>query len=98
PPKSCTGKWPNACEFCNKTLQRKSDMALMYPFTNAPGPGQAFDIRPGIKWLRSPLPMSLNHINCYLLQDGDGWCVVDTGMNSDAARQQWLDVIETQLG
>lgn len=72
-------------------------LALRYPFEHAPGNAQAVDITPAIKWLRTPLPLSLNHINCYLLKDGDGWCVVDTGMNSDAAREQWRAVIESQL-
>ncbi|MBA55034.1 MAG: hypothetical protein CMK89_11320 [Pseudomonadales bacterium] len=68
-----------------------------YPFQTPPGQGEAIAINEQVKWLRSPLPLSLNHINCYLLRDEGGWCVVDTGMNGDAARQQWLDVIETQL-
>lgn len=72
-------------------------MSLEYPFTDPPGKGNAVTLQSGIKWLRSPLPLSLNHINCYLLRDGDGWAVVDTGMNGAAARQQWLDVLEAEL-
>lgn len=76
-------------------------MSLHYPFQQPPGQGEVVDITPDVKWLRSPLPLSLNHINCYLLRDnspqGSGWCVLDTGMNGDEARQQWLDVIEGQL-
>lgn len=74
-----------------------SHTAKHYPLQTAPGQGQAIAINDHVRWLRSPLPMSLNHINCYLLRDTGGWCVVDTGMNGDAARQQWLDVIESQL-
>lgn len=72
-------------------------MTLHYPVSTAPCAGKALDIHPDIKWVRSPLPLSLNHINCYLLRDGDGWAVVDTGMNSEAARAQWLEVIGTAL-
>jgi len=77
-------------------------MSLRYPFQQPPGAGQTVSITPDIKWLRSPLPLSLNHINCYLLRDQNaageqGWCILDTGMNGDAAKQQWLDVIESQL-
>ncbi len=72
-------------------------MPLKYVFTEPPGQGQSIDIAPGVKWMRSPLPLTLNHINCYLLKDGDGWCIVDTGMNSEAARQQWREVITKQL-
>ena len=77
-------------------------MSLRYPFQQPPGKGEAVTITPDLKWLRSPLPLSLNHINCYLLRDegpqGEpGWCILDTGMNGEAAKQQWLDVIESQL-
>ena len=34
-----------------------------------------------------PMPMSLDHINLWLLADGDGWTVVDTCLNLDSARQ-----------
>lgn len=72
-------------------------MTLQYPFSEPPGKGSAVAIDNDIKWLRTPLPLSLNHINCYLLRDGDGWAVVDTGMNSEAARAQWLAVIDNEL-
>ena len=36
-----------------------------------------------------PLPFSLGHINLWLLEDGDGWTVVDTGVNIDECRQTW---------
>lgn len=72
-------------------------MTLHYPFNEPPGKGNAVSINEQVKWLRSPLPLSLNHINCYLLRDGDGWAVVDTGMNGAASRQQWLDVIAAEL-
>lgn len=72
-------------------------MPLKYVYTEPPAPGQSIDIAPAVKWVRSPLPLTLNHINCYLLRDGDGWCIVDTGMNSEAARQNWRDIFATQL-
>ena len=72
-------------------------MALEFPLNDPPGKGNAVTIHPDVKWLRSPLPLSLNHINCYLLRDGDGWAVLDTGMNGEASRQQWLDVIANEL-
>lgn len=72
-------------------------MTLQYPISETPGKGTAINIHNDVKWLRSPLPMSLDHINCYLLRDGDGWAVVDTGMNSEAARDQWLAVLDAEL-
>ena len=35
-------------------------------------------------WLRLPLPMALDHVNVYALDDGDGWTLVDTGLDTAA--------------
>jgi glyoxylase-like metal-dependent hydrolase (beta-lactamase superfamily II) len=43
----------------------------------------------GIYQVRLPLPFALNIVNCYLLRDGDGWTVVDTGLNTPPARDAW---------
>ena len=72
-------------------------MALVYPFETPPTYGSSVEITPEIKWLRSPLPMTLGHINCYLIKDGDGWCILDTGMSLDKAKTQWMDIIESEL-
>lgn len=39
--------------------------------------------------LRLPLPFKLDHVQVYLLRDGDSWTVVDTGLNTSAARAVW---------
>jgi glyoxylase-like metal-dependent hydrolase (beta-lactamase superfamily II) len=36
-----------------------------------------------------PLPFALNSVNCYLLRDGDGWSVVDTGLHTPAGEAAW---------
>jgi glyoxylase-like metal-dependent hydrolase (beta-lactamase superfamily II) len=36
-----------------------------------------------------PLPIDLNHINLWLLRDGGGWAIVDTGIFCEAARDVW---------
>ena len=63
--------------------------ALDYPYADAPAPGEAVEVADGVLWLRSPLPFSLNHINLWTLRDGEGWTVVDTGLNWPAARDGW---------
>ena len=45
-----------------------------------------------------PLPFALNHINLWLLEDGDGWTIVDTGLSDETARETWYKVFDTQLG
>ncbi len=39
--------------------------------------------------VRIPLPYALNIVNCYLLRSAAGWTLVDTGLNTAAARAQW---------
>lgn len=56
---------------------------------DTPDPGGSVEVAPGIWWLRVPMPMDLNHINLWLLDDGDGWTLIDTGINADMARQAW---------
>ena len=64
--------------------------ALSYPFEAAPKPGEAMEVAPGVRWLRMPLPMAaLNHINLWALEDGAGWTLVDTGMQTDATVAAW---------
>lgn len=41
------------------------------------------EIVPGVVWMRMPLPMALNHINVWGLEDDNGWVVVDTGMRTE---------------
>jgi glyoxylase-like metal-dependent hydrolase (beta-lactamase superfamily II) len=63
--------------------------ALEFPFTTPPEFGATIEVAPGIKWLRMPLPMSLNHINLYLVDTGEGWLIVDTGMKGDDVQKYW---------
>ena len=44
---------------------------------------------PGVLWLRMPLPFQLNHINLWLLEDGPGFTVVDTGVGLEETRALW---------
>lgn len=62
---------------------------LRHPFALAPAEGEATEVAPGILWMRLPLPMALDHVNCYALDDGDGWTLVDTGIDSRRARAIW---------
>lgn len=62
---------------------------LHYPFATPPEPGSWLPVAEGIYWLRMSLPMALDHINLYVLDDGDGWWIVDTGMGLDATQEAW---------
>ena len=77
----------------NDTSRRPLAAGLEYAFARRPAVGEAMAVAPGIRWLRVPLPFALDHINLWLLEDGDGWTVVDTGINSVDCRDQWAQVI-----
>jgi len=75
----------------------RDDRGLIYPFADKPEPGATIEVAPGILWLRMPLPFQLNHINLWLLEDGDGWVVVDTGVNTDVCKGLWEQVFAGAL-
>jgi hypothetical protein len=58
---------------------------LEYPYSLPPAPGKTIEVAPGVRWLRMPLPMSLDHINLYLLEDDDGWYVNSVANQSSAS-------------
>lgn len=60
-----------------------------YAFEGEPPLGETFEVAPGIHWLRMPLPFKLDHINLWLLEDGDGWTIVDTGICTDEVKVAW---------
>lgn len=63
--------------------------ALRYPWSEPPAPGEAIEVAEGVLWLRLPLPMKLDHVNVYALDDGDSWTVIDTGFGSKKTREIW---------
>lgn len=72
--------------------------ALQYLAGAAPAAGVAQPIAEGVLWLRIPLPMELNHINVWLLDDGERWMLVDTGMAEEVCREAWRQHEEQVLG
>ena len=71
---------------------------LRFPHGDAPTPGTVKQVAPGVFWLRMPLPFQLNHINLWLLEEADGWTIVDTGINSNETREHWETLFSTVLG
>ena len=67
----------------------ESEASLQFPFPTPPGPGAAIEVAPGILWARFPLPFRLNHVNVFLLADGEGWAAVDAGISDGPTRACW---------
>jgi glyoxylase-like metal-dependent hydrolase (beta-lactamase superfamily II) len=75
----------------------KPESSLHFPFPVAPEPGKTIEIAPGILWARIPLPFRLNHVNIYLIDDGDGWTAIDTGLGDDLTRDVWEQLLAGPL-
>lgn len=73
------------------------DTGIRHPFAHAPAEGQAVEIAQGILWLRLPLPMALDHVNVFALDDGDGWTIIDTGFSSKRAKAIWEALLSGPL-
>jgi glyoxylase-like metal-dependent hydrolase (beta-lactamase superfamily II) len=69
---------------------------IRFPF-DAPVEGQVVQVADGILWLRMPLPMALDHVNIYVLDDGDGWTIVDTGFHSHRGETLWQALLDGPL-
>jgi glyoxylase-like metal-dependent hydrolase (beta-lactamase superfamily II) len=70
---------------------------LRYPWPDAPEHGHGVEVAPGVLWFRLPLPMKLDHVNVYVLDDGDGWTVIDTGFDTKKTRAIWQAMIDGPL-
>lgn len=70
---------------------------LRYPWETPPGPNEVIELRPGVLWLRQKLPFQLNHVNIYLLADGDGWAMIDSGFGNEETIAAWTALFEGPL-
>ncbi|MFW6094065.1 MAG: MBL fold metallo-hydrolase [Pseudomonadota bacterium] len=71
---------------------------LEYPFAEHPPRATTVEVAPGVRWLTMPMGGSLNHINLYLLEDTNGWWVVDTGLALEETAALWHDIFDRELG
>lgn len=67
---------------------------VFHPWSEAPAPGEMIGVAPGMYWIRMPLPISLHHINLWLLEDDAGWVLVDTGFGNDETKALWKQVLD----
>ncbi len=70
---------------------------LGFPFAAPPSAGDATEVAAGIFWLRMPLPFALDHINLWLLADGERWTQIDCGYGDAATRSLWETHFERTL-
>ncbi|NOD34916.1 MULTISPECIES: MBL fold metallo-hydrolase [unclassified Ruegeria] len=72
-------------------------LGIRYPWDEPPATGEAIQIAEGVLWMRLPLPMALDHVNIYALDDGDSWTVIDTGLSSNKTRRIWETLMSGPL-
>ena len=70
---------------------------LRYPWEDPPAQGDVIEVAEGVLWLRLPLPMKLDHVNIYALDDGESWTLIDTGFGSKKTREIWKALIAGPL-
>jgi glyoxylase-like metal-dependent hydrolase (beta-lactamase superfamily II) len=78
-------------------LKKNEESRLSFPHEEAPETGALAEVAPGILWTRIPLPFRLNHVNIYLIEDGDGWAVLDTGIGNSATKEIWDAIVSGPL-
>lgn len=83
--------------------------AISYPWGDTtPATGESLNLRRGLHWVRMPMPFALNHINLWVLDDGEEadtgdacatacWTVVDAGVATEAIRSAWRTLFDGPL-
>ena len=68
-------------------------MPIDHPHVQPPDASATLEVARGVHWLRMPLPFALDHINLWLIEDGDGFTAVDTGIAMDAVKAAWKSAL-----
>lgn len=70
---------------------------MRFPWPEPPAHGAAIEVAEGVLWIRLPLPMALDHVNVYALDEGESWTIVDTGIHSRRSVALWEQVLAGPL-
>ncbi len=74
-------------------MKDQSPEGLRFPWETPPAEAEAIEVAPGVLWMRLPLPMKLDHVNVYALDDGAGWTLIDTGFASRRSKAIWEQLL-----
>lgn len=78
--------------------QAYTHRGLTYPLgRRGPAKGELIALADGVGWARLPIPGSLKHINIWVLDDGGGVALVDTGLDIEPCREAWEALFEGPL-
>ena len=70
-----------------------TDTRLVFPYEDVQKNGTMLEIENNVRWIRMPLPMSLNHINLWLIGELNQSTLVDTGMYYEDVKNAWNDIL-----
>src|SRR5512144_3228506 len=73
------------------------DTAIVEISDTPPSPGHTREVAAGVHWLRMPLPFALNHVNLWLIDERDGYTLVDSGYGDATTRTHWQRHFATTL-
>ena len=80
-------------------MRREKEKDLIdYEFADHPDAGKTMQVAQGVHWLRMPLPFAMGHINLWLLEDGDNWVIVDTGVHVPDTETVWTETFASTMG
>jgi len=80
------------------TLTVETDRhGLIYPHDAPPPTGEVTEVADGVLWIRMRLPFTLDHINLWAIRDGQGWAIVDTGVQTTETVSAWQRLLKGPL-
>ena len=78
-----------------------NEHALHYPWADPPAAGAWLTLRPGVHWVRMPLPFALDHINLWVFDDEidgrAGYTIIDSGIASAETMAAWERIFDERF-
>lgn len=75
------------------SMEKETGRSGIEYVAHQPEVGDVCEIAKGVHWVRLPLPYSLDHVNVWLLEDGEGWTLVDTGISDEVTLSLWNNIL-----
>lgn len=71
-----------------QAIENRRFPGIGFIYDSSPGARESVEVAEGVWWFQLPIGSRLETVNCYILDDGDGWALVDTGSNEGNAAEQ----------
>ena len=78
-------------------MHTNADRPIEFPHSPYPRPGELLQLADGFFWARIPLPFRLNHVNVWVVEENDGWAIVDCGINNSETQELWTGMFSGAL-